>query len=906
MASLKVISATLSTPPRQRLKLQTTQLISFDGKYVSGEALEVLTSTTENKYIIKGSTGIGGTTAILNYQKGNYIIISPNVGMIKGKKTKDDDLYKSDKQLFIYSNSINTWQEVSNYLDNSQSQNLIINTTPDQILKIYDSPIYMKLIDIPIFIDEVHAYSQDASFRDSMGAFMELVYNDWKACFTLSTASPIYNFWDIPTNVEIDYYKLIRKEQTTKQLSISYDRKAVQQFVCEQNEKGNLVVIFSNNKNVHTSFKELKVANLVGETLRLKLAPNKRGMLIDNINYDSIDVLILSSSYFAGFDIEKDCSILIINDQNNDAWKVNVNNIIQCYGRCRTIVNEALFVNICNRNSEHKVTKEVLIKGKKNYEDTVSQIQNLEDKSLWQYFKKSGFVTKEGYTNRLKLMEDLLTKIDDYHLYNKEVLIQTLQDNGFVISDYKAEITKLYDTIGTSFSEQIRNLISFGGDKLLMDYYNIKNKLKNKDDGTFSPKLALKYLTAYLITQTNATSLTDKLNNNRVYAGEFYKSVNLFLCVNGSTKYHINKLSKKQLNASEIYFDQEISNVLNTKSKLTDEWQMLYTIHQISNNQFPEKVARGLVIQEVFNNEELYLEYKDSGKNKFSNLKNAILKELKEVTLDANEIDRLNKTIKDNYNKLSENKSIAKYNSNRYLKKIMVQAIIFCLTNGKCGKGKRVGFREYNPLTALPNALRSIIPIKFVEVDLTEANPQFIDTILKTNLAQSVYKNIMQKRKVTRYEAKQIFNSTINNHRLTSNDAIKVYKDAGYSASKSDELAALTTSVEKGSFFKLMTEAESELIHAYNSTIDGVGMRFHDALVFKASDIIDNNIVLPTNITVNKQDEGGFTDGAIDSSAYLRVHFHVGYYNAPELKYEGFITCKEYNSELLTLPKRAS
>ncbi|MFD0964270.1 hypothetical protein [Pseudofulvibacter geojedonensis] len=876
--------------------MQNTKFLTFDSQFISGAALDILTDATANKYIIKGSTGIGGTTAILNYQKGNYIIISPNIGMIKGKEEKSNEgEFESDKQLFIFSDTKDTWADALKYFEDSDKQNLIINTTPDQILSVYDSAVYMKLINIPIFIDEVHAYSQDASYRDSMGAFMELVYNEWKATFTLSTATPVYQGWDIPVGKEIKYFNVSRANQQPKYLDISYNKKDVHQFVYDQYEKDKLVIIFTNNKNLHTSFKDLRVANLVGETLKLKLAPNNRGILLDELNYDETDVLMLSSSYFAGFDIEQECSILIVSDQKNDAHKINVNNIVQCYGRCRTKVHQALFVNLCRKNAEYPLYPSQLNAAYKAYKRKVEAYQVVRDTPELKYDAISnGYITSAGYINRMKSIQELLIKINDYHLYNHKVLKQSLEAYGFVIGEYINESEKIYKEIGTTFSEQMQNLINRGSDQLLKDYYNIKYKLRNKEDGTFSPKLGLMYLTAHLLAATGANRVMNKLNNKRVYVGEFYKSVNAFLCINGNTKYHVRQLSSYERNASKNYYDDAISELLKTKSSLTDDWQMLYTIHKIGNNKFPDTVARGLLIQQTFHNQEIYLKYKDTGSNKSKNARNAIIKLLKseEIELTKNEKDRLKKSIQSNYKRILEGKPIGKYNTRESLKKLMKEAIIFCLTKGKCGKAKRVGFREYSPLTALPNALRTIIPIKYVEVDLTSANPQFIDTILETNKAKEVYRNLMKKRKISRYEAKWVFNSTINNHRLSKARAIEVYCDAGYSKNKAKQLAELTAGVERGSFFKLMTEAEAELIAAYNSIIDGNGMRFHDAIVFKASDIIDKKIVLPTSVLVAKTDEEGFTELIKDKNDLRKVQFHVGYYNVPGVDYEGYLTTK--------------
>jgi hypothetical protein len=60
-------------------------------------ANKLITTFDSNKYIIKGDTGIGGTSAILNITDQNVIIISPLTGMIAGKEDK-----RESHQMFIY------------------------------------------------------------------------------------------------------------------------------------------------------------------------------------------------------------------------------------------------------------------------------------------------------------------------------------------------------------------------------------------------------------------------------------------------------------------------------------------------------------------------------------------------------------------------------------------------------------------------------------------------------------------------------------------------------------------------------------------------------------------------------------------------------------------------------------
>lgn len=879
--------------------------LQFDSDYISGEALQVLTDFSKNKYVLKGSTGIGGTTAILNYKKGIYIIVSPYVGMIESKE-KNRGNYDSDKQFFIYEGSKDGWYEVDKLMQYPNGKNIIINTTPDQIVNAREC-YYRWMVTIPLFIDEAHLNAQDADFRDSLGQFMELVYNEWQACFTLSTATPFYRGYDIPKGIDMDYYRVERKDQAKKHIDVTNDKKAIQQFVYEQNELGRLVVVFTNNKNLHTSFRNLRVSNLVGDTLRLKLAPHKRGISLDKLDYGNIDVLMLSSSYFAGFDIERDCSILVVSDQSNEAWKINLNNVVQAYGRCRHTVHQALFVNLLSKYSSNKkkatsVPKSVLELNSsyQTYVEKLASYRTLLMDSHLKYSKEfRGYFAKSKYLNRAKIMGDFITAVDDYHLYNENVLHDTLVAYGFSIGVYESEDDKLKKEIGEQFGERIQNLLKLSPKKLRRDYTNIKYNLKNKKDGTFSPKLALEYLTAYLLKMTDAGDLIAKLDNKRIYPSEFYRYFNAFLAVNGNTRNLTVKPDRNFISNNEHYRDNGARKILSKKIKYTDDWHMLHAIHQIGTKQYSGEVERSLCVLQAFFNQDIYEKYMDSGSNRNANARKAIVKQLASdgIALNDKETNWLSKKIKENFSALKNGKTFGQYYNPKYLHRVMKEAIIYCLTNGKCGYSKVVDFREYNPITALPKTLRGIIPICYLEIDLSSANAQFIDILLETNLAKVVYTNLMKANNSTRNEAKTLFNATLNNYKLSVAEASKIYQKAGYPKAKALQLAKMTANTEKGGFFKKMTEYEQRLIDTYGSMIMDKVFRFHDALIVKESVVIDRDIALPTVVKFKKDTIPVKFLEYVDIPDNWEVHYHIGYYNAPHKTYNGPVSRKSVDSD---------
>ncbi|REE07864.1 hypothetical protein DFQ09_11058 [Winogradskyella pacifica] len=848
--------------------------VNFNTKYVSGQALQTITDFTNNTYIIKGSTGIGGTTALLNYTKSNCLIISPNVGMIKSKQ---QGKYKSDKQFFIYGGSAHKWSDVKDYLD--ISSNVIINTTPEQIimLRSKDFNLYTKLIDTPVFIDEAHAYTIDTAYRQSLGEFMELIYNEWRAKFKLSTATPNYEFIDLPTDKIIDVYKISRTNEAKKHLTISNNLKDAKRFIQSQIDKKRLVVCFTNNINYHKSFTAYKVTNLVGQNLDIKLKAYKRGLKLDSDLYDN-DIIFLSSSYYAGFDIDKDCSICIISEQGNEAYKIEPNNIVQAYGRCRATVYDSLFVN---------ATASMQMNGTPIYYPTSKQdidklINNAnKDVNYWSEkvinrtydfeFYDNKEVTGANYVNRAFLMTSTLKAVNDYQLYNESVLKEVLGGYNFILSDYdNANEIDIQPPTQTQFKDRLKNLLELDKQQLYYSYIHIKKNLKYKDEGVFSKKIALEYLTAYLIIKTDAKQIIKMLECKRVYPNEFYNSVDLFFRSNVDTTYYFKQFQSNQFKKVNGVINNDI---LNEIKWLTNDWQYLYACHLVTNNVFPPIVEREIKLYKLFYNVELCIKY-DGNKNRIRNTVKAILKGCIDnlISPNDNELKWLKEVVKSIYKALDNNETFSHNNSRKNIKSKMINALLYLLTNGKITDSKDVKNRQYNPITQLPQKMRCIIPIKFVSIDLTSANAQICDYILGTKQGLNVYQSLMNNKGISRTDAKVLYNSTLNNHLLSVSKAKKVYLESGYDEAKALELARLTANGTKGAFYEIMTANEKKLMLNYSNILPIKNYRFHDALIMKLEDVEINNVELTTIVN-------GY-------------HYHVDIFN------DG----SEYNGTLTTIP----
>ena len=148
--------------------------------------------------------------------------------------------------------------------------------------------------------------------------------------------------------------------------------------------------------------------------------------------------------------------------------------------------------------------------------------------------------------------------------------------------------------------------------------------------------------------------------------------------------------------------------------------------------------------------------------------------------------------------------------------------------------------RTYNAFTNLAKVYRyNEYPFTLFEYDIKSANPQIIDILLKSEKWQNVYSNLMQSRKISREDAKRLFNATLNNYRLSIQKAKKVYLDAGYSSQEADALTKISAQSEKGEAFAIFTKIETELIQDFIEVHELRGneyIRLHDA-IFTESEI---------------------------------------------------------------------
>jgi hypothetical protein len=828
--------------------------------FVSNDEIATKEFTTFNgfKFIKKGSTGIGGTTSVLNIKDQNVVIISPLKGMIASKEQK----HPLEHQFFIYGNSNHKWKDAIKYIKSGKTA--VINTTPEQILEVKknNKDIYNVLLAFNFFIDESDILS-NADYRASLKDFYSIIFNEIEGGVTLSTATEIYNHLDIPLHVKENmcFCEIKREEEQVKDLVVEPLSNWFN-FIKEETDKGNKVVLFTNE------FKQIKniimatdlsgmTQTLLGDVLHTKIAKAKAHTLhADELNEKSIldpnaQIYVLSKKYLIGFDIEFDCSIGIIADQNSETNALNYNEIIQAYGRARKGVNVAkLFYNSTN-NTEV------------NIEATIKEIKAIEYND-----------------NHLANIQPLINSIHNYLTYST-CFEKTMKENGFNLT-YNNDIEQII-RIRLPFREQYRNLILQEDYLLRKQLETIYNHINGDlpDYNGFDRKHLLLYATAYLAVRTNNLFL---LSAGPSRYSELLETAKTFVDINLTgvfAEISKTKASKKQLEmAKDAKVDDKIfqlaitSTTDNSFMKAIHIINHLYVINKVENQEIDDttktvmngfEIASKVVVEdftkylvklfgedwknnldevnEDVSNSKLSIVFKNTNRA----IINALDKELSGMTITQDIFTQIFKKADDIKSSLLKNKTgvVAGISSNTYSIDKQIENhknYVLSLLSLICS-GHMFGFktnykdnREFNTITKCTRQLRSYTAYEMYQADISSAFATFVDNLTGSQIASEVYVNIMNKYKCDRPAAKVAFNAALNDASRNRVELHTFFKNCGYNQNQISRLIELVK-VEKGAFYRSMTRLEEAAIEEFKNANDlGTNaVRCHDALFWIAT-----------------------------------------------------------------------
>ena len=866
----------------------------FIDDFISNDptALSVITDFKTNKLIVKGSTGIGGTSAILGITDQTIIIVSPLVSMIIDKESQNEKL----NNLFIYKGSRNTWREVNDKI--SDDEKFILNTTPEQImlLKKNDSTLFKKIRKIPLFIDESHL-SAETGYRKFLAQFSHEVFYNWQNHFTLSTATPVYLNLDIPNHISetLEIIRIKRRKSSSKPITI-YNYRHFVQWVRNEIAKGNKVVLFTNNKNIYKIFlqyDDIDIQTLVGKKLETEVVTFRdaeRLNLSDKLEPNR-DLYILSTSYLTGFDIPFPASVGIISNEMSPVDTRFTNDIVQAYGRLRsTVINAAIFYF---RYPNREPFNESLI-FKKIKDDLEYPTTDL---------------LTDGKVNHTLVINKHLPEILRNQTYGSiESLANGLRNYGFEPSiDFIDEVSLA--GFGLKLPDKISNLLSMEEYDLgkFTDYVFMNIDGDNSEYNGFNEKLIQLYACSYIAKMTDNQWLIDKLKTTDHYE-DLIRIVKTFIDVNVAyksepiefpedtpeiirmlksdtptpneldelTKFHV---SEKLQNAARKggAFCKEFKNYDTIKNFKNACFLVntFYVIYLVKNDKLDQST-----LQKMEMDSELTSRLKEDYLSCISHISYKSIDEVKKLieagdeSLDGMMINRPIKTyfrntlarvitqLEKKFTPTAEQLITLKIKMDKHINSLSksdhdlrskLRHLDLSMERQKENHknyllgmaslhiaGHMAGFlnshkhnREYNIATKVSKALRSYTPYRMVEVDISSANAQIIDRLFQSNIGLDVYTNLMDANGITRDEAKVLFNSTLNNYMLPKSKAKAIYLDAGYPEVVANAIAESTTSSKI--YFK-MCEAEKTIVLNYRAAIAAQNsIRIHDGFIMIAT-----------------------------------------------------------------------
>jgi len=515
-------------------------------------------------------------------------------------------------------------------------------------------------------------------------------------------------------------------------------------------------------------------------------------------------------------------SVVIINEikPKQKATMIDPNLAVQALFRCRGKIINAIFINVVNDNNIETL-EQIDIQKKFNNEHYNFLSRFSSESNL-----HNDFITTENHVNRSKLNAQTLNEINKIILNNKEKIEDEFKKFNIQIIDYLPTKKHIDNKSNLKFNERLKNLSKENS-------FIIKNKcfdeidsikIAKSDSGTYSPKHLLERFTAYIIKELDNMDLNNNLNDGNLKPSKFYPKINKILQKNYPNNYFSDyyKISNKSFAQINVLENKPVIDL-----QILNTWHLLFCIYNFSFKNLSVADSRKLKIYLIKNDWDIIKEFKSDKKNRVKLSLNKIKSKLKDsnIILNQNEIEEVQNKIKEQFNAKKHIK-ISESSLTNNLKK----SLSFLISPSRNYNIK--GNRDYNPLTQLPKFMRKYIPFRYVQLDVASANPQFVDIILGTQISQKVYDNIGEYNKITRDEAKRKYNSMLNKHFLTQNEAFNFYcRECKYPSDKAKELAKLTAQVDKGSFFENMTLKESLVINYYIDNNFRNGIRLHDAIV---------------------------------------------------------------------------
>ena len=834
--------------------------------YISNckEARELIHSFDRNLYIVKGSTGIGGTTVALDITDKLVVVVSPLTGMIKSKESK-----RKNHQMFLYKGSVDRMIDVRDRVKNRKP--FVLNTTPDQMVRMKDKwpDLYEILKRTAYFFVDEFDHISTADYRDAFQFFLKMLFEEVEKPFILSSATPSFQMLDVPDDVkkEMEFVTIRRSEERTMNATIQHPNN-ITKYVSSQLQEDRKVVVYTNDTAIIKVLEEQfsdQCQRLLGDTLQFKSAKTRRfehdeliNASMAHINMDK-NVYILSTKYLIGYDIDVDCSVCIVADGKSDVDAKSYQEIRQAYGRVRGNVFDCAIMY--RDKYDNKTGQEMQI-------DALSGVKTAK-------------------------IEDVNKKISDLHFaitYTRAGLYSALKLYGFSLTGV-AESKKVYASKG-GFNADYRELygqhIAVTED-LLEDVLNSIMGDRLHGSGASAGVMGA-FCIAYVARLTGAAALVpgktklqyvrlldaakafvDGMDDPRAkdYRWHSKRMVPIRMVIKQESYDIANSLLKSNLADGKLFtrvvcainYLWAIQNAkrfidYGTMKLLKAREELGIGMAKIVKNQF-EKVS-GMPYEHLSADDLQKYATFAINKTAFRHVKESWMNKYPGNETRMNEL--WNKTMDDLTRDIGENAKSAMYAlemtvvrmfemHKTYLKFLLHHEVANLKQVGKGWNNFSCNFkdgREYNPAVKCMRELRFQTPYVMTHCDIKGAWPTYIDQLLGVDITQNIYETMAKVHGIERSAAKVKFNKMVNTHYARPLIVRSALCSYGYTDSHIEILLSLILS-SKGSFFRAAAEWEFKQINTFktnNRLHDLPVIRIHDAILIPGTWEC-HNIIIP-------------------------------------------------------------
>ena len=769
-----------------------TSTYNYTTKYIPVDFWDILnTDEILNIRLLKDVTGCGATYGIMKKPyKQVRILVMPTIKLIQDKQRQ------ADKGEFGFINVISLHGESKSTKDNIEGADIIL-MTPDQLVKIYEKNTteYDMIKNGLLVIDEEHTFEGAGTYRVAFGKLDHIVEHNWTGSIITITATPPFSV--SPYFQTYDIIQLRNNTRTIHEVEVTKSTAIFDRRLEDIVATGERVVIVTNDisyfRSVKKQWHHLGIHTKTGNTIKEKL------MYEGFINNNQGQIIIITTSATEGIDLDIDAHVMILSDYKQDAYIFSLQTMIQALGRPRgNLMNSMICIDVPAKKDPNKsdfIYQPILADEIEDAQDAIDRIQG--HKTMHEARK----------IDKLAKLDDTMLVKDDYAVNVQKIcamVANATNHNIFHSMDFREQMNKYASFTNIKFIEPVQIKIS--------------NSMTRKSRPKFHEIIAdSSNLTLQQITESfNTVKFSVKGGKRYGSIQKNYLLVNLLMQLRYLTDdvNILQAIGAKSLTAARAakllnsvcvkqnYINKEAYiAALSPKQKL---------IRDLNKTTFPIAATKRLASSAIANIEQSY---------KFNDI--YFNQQQVDVIQSLYYISMTNKDTKQIIEN-EHNVSIIKkgWSAEDSIKRKASYSVHISDLMGLCinqlteDRQQFQATRVYSAVTHLSKRIiNQVHPQDVLEIDITSANPTFVDARVGSNLKHEVYNNIMDIHNITRDEAKVKYNILLNT------SEVKWYQSHskewylirwGYTSEQAKAIVEQTA--EQGNMFYYMTTAEQDII----------------------------------------------------------------------------------------------